>query len=855
MHDARVSKCDLHVHSKYSDRPSEWFLRRMGTPESFVEPQQVYLNARQKGMDFVTISDHNCIRGGLEIAHLPGAFLSNEVTTYFPENGSKVHILVSGINEEQFGMIQELRADIYRLHEYLTGEDIICSVAHVLYRVNGRLTVDQFERLLLLFPRFELINGSRDRRAADLLAAILGNLTPELICAMSDRQGIEPYGPQPWKKALTAGSDDHSGAYTATAFTKTPLASGVEEYLASLRRGEHEADGDCGGSVLMGHAFYHIAYSYYQDRFVRGNGAPGTPGSGKPTLVGQLFERLLKTPTEESSSSGWSLKGLATRFFVSRQLNRLSEPEQQLVTDFRRLFSDQHQQDTAQPLMDDRRTFRIACHISHMLGYNFLERLIAFARQGRLMESLQTVASLAPVALSMAPYLAAFSTQHKDERFHKAIAAHFPTAAHLRRASDRKAWITDTFAEVNGVSRTIQALAQTARKTGRKLVVLTSADEAPDTENLSENRMGAGCSRPLPQGSRVDLKNFPPVGTFPMPEYESQTLAFPPFLEIFEYIERHRFNELIISTPGPMGLTGLAAARLLGLRTTGIYHTDFVEYVRQLTQDDDLADLTWQYMRWFYEQCSVILVPTETYRRQLIDNGFEPSKLGVMARGVDTRLFHPSKAAPTLFDRYGLPNRFRFLYVGRISKEKNVDALIDALDEVLRRGYEAGLVFVGDGPHRQSLAARCQDRPIAFTGLLEGEELARAYASSDCMVFPSTTDTFGNVVLEAQASGLPVIVSDQGGPAEIVRRHDSGIVVNLSQPQALADAMEKVLLDADLRRELRNRGLRNAAESKWENVLEEFWSRDECDSGEADLETYRSFDARNAPGVIAMEVA
>ncbi len=827
MHDARVSKCDLHVHSKYSDRPSEWFLRRMGTPESFVEPQEVYRNARQKGMDFVTISDHNCIRGALEIAHLPGTFISNEVTTYFPENGSKVHILVAGINEEQFHMIQELRADIYRLHEYLMGEDIICSVAHVLFRVNGRLTIDQFERLLLLFPRFELINGSRDRRAADLLEAILGNLTPEMIAAMSDRQGLDPYGPQPWKKVVTAGSDDHSGAYTATAFTQTPLASGVDEYLAYLRRGEHDADGACGGSVLMGHAFYHIAYSYYQDRFVRGN------KGGKPTLVGQLFERLLKAPTEESS--GWSLKGLATRFFVSRKLSKLSETEQQLVADFRRLFAEQHEQHTAQPLMDDRRTFRIACHISHMLGYNFLQRLIEFARQGKLLESLQTVASLAPVALSMAPYLAAFNTQHKDEPFHKAIAANFLAAAHLRRASDHKAWITDTFAEVNGVSRTIQVLAQTARKTGRNLVVLTSIDKTPET--------------------KADLKNFQPVGTFPMPEYESQTLAFPPFLEIFEYIERHRFNELIISTPGPMGLTGLAAARLLGLRTTGIYHTDFVQYVRHLTQDDDLADLTWQYMRWFYDQCTAVLVPTETYRRQLIDNGFEPSKLGVMARGVDTLLFHPSRAMPTFFDRYGQANRFHFLYVGRISKEKNVDALIAALDEVLRRGYQASLTFVGDGPHRQQLASRCKDRPIAFAGLLEGEELAQAYASGDCMVFPSTTDTFGNVVLEAHASGLPVIVTDQGGPAEIVKRHDSGIVVDLSRPQALADAMEKIILDGDLRRELRNRGLRNAAESKWENVLEEFWSRDEGDSGETDLETYRSLDARNAPGVIAMEVA
>jgi glycosyltransferase involved in cell wall biosynthesis len=110
-------------------------------------------------------------------------------------------------------------------------------------------------------------------------------------------------------------------------------------------------------------------------------------------------------------------------------------------------------------------------------------------------------------------------------------------------------------------------------------------------------------------------------------------------------------------------------------------------------------------------------------------------------------------------------------------------------------------------------------------------------------------------VLEAQASGLPVIVSNQGGPAEIVRRHDSGIVVDVTKPQALAEAMERMMRDAALRSEMRHRGLRNAAESRWENVLEEFWTRDDNDTSEIDLETHRALDARNAPGVIAMEVA
>jgi predicted metal-dependent phosphoesterase TrpH len=137
MHDSFSSKADLHVHSKHSDRPSEWFLRRIGAPESYADPLEIYRRAQHRGMDFVTISDHNCIRGALEIAHLNGTFLSSEVTTYFPEDGCKVHVLVLGIDESQFRTIQELRANVYDLHRFLIEEDVIASVSHPLYRVNG----------------------------------------------------------------------------------------------------------------------------------------------------------------------------------------------------------------------------------------------------------------------------------------------------------------------------------------------------------------------------------------------------------------------------------------------------------------------------------------------------------------------------------------------------------------------------------------------------------------------------------------------------------------------------------------------------------------------------------------------
>ena len=830
MHDIRVSKADLHVHSKHSDRPSEWFLRRIGAPECFVEPREVYRRARQRGMDFVTITDHNGIRGALEIADLPGTFISAEVTTYFPENGSKVHLLVLGVDEQQFRMIQELRAEIYQLQQYLVDENILCSVSHPMFRVNGRLTIDQLEKLILMFPRFEEINGARDRRAMELAGAVFRYLTPELIADMADRHGIEPFGREPWKKTFTGGSDDHSGAYIATAYTLTPLANDVDEFLSHLRRGDHEAGGSCGGSVAMGHSLYHIAYSYYKDRILRGD------THGKPTLVGELFKKLLEGCREpQPASLGRNLRGMATRLLWSRQLNKLSDTERVLVDDFSRLFSEREPQGTAQPVMDDRRTFRIACQISQTLGYSFLCRFVEFVRQGRLMESLQTVASLAPVAVSMAPYLAAFSTQHKDEAFLRAVAGHFPAATDLQQTGRRKAWVTDTYTEVNGVSRTIQALAAAAARTGRQLTVLTCLEQTPQT--------------------KVDLKNFPPVGSFPMPEYESQLLAFPPFLEVIEYIERHRFNELIISTPGPMGLTALAAARLLGLRTTGIYHTDFAQYVRHLTRDDDLADLTWKCMLWFYEQTTTILVPTEFYRKQLIHHGFDPTKLSVMTRGVDSQLFHPDKRDPDYFDRRGLGGTFRFLYVGRLSREKNLDGLVDALDELLRRGHKVSLAVVGDGPYRKALELRLRGRPAVLTGLLEGEELARAFASADAMVFPSATDTFGNVVLEAQASGVPTVVTALGGPAEIVRHYDSGIIVDHTQPGAMADAMERLYLSEDLRADLRARGLRNARECCWEQVLEGFWRREVEDLANLDLSAFRSSDPHAAPGMMELDVA
>ncbi len=179
-----MMRLDLHVHSKFSRRPSYWFLRKLNCPESWTEPLQLYRIARKMGMSLVTITDHNTIAGALEIAHLPDTFISEEVTTYFPEDKCEVHVLTLNINENQHRDIRKIRKNLFELVDYLNQEQITYVLAHPLFSINERLTLKHFEQLLLLFKNFEL-NGSRDEQQNRCLQHILSHLEPEDICRLS----------------------------------------------------------------------------------------------------------------------------------------------------------------------------------------------------------------------------------------------------------------------------------------------------------------------------------------------------------------------------------------------------------------------------------------------------------------------------------------------------------------------------------------------------------------------------------------------------------------------------------------------------------------------------------------------
>ncbi len=791
-----VSRADLHVHSKFSNRPSEWFLRRIGAPESFMEPLDVYNACRKAGMDYVTISDHNCIGGAKEIAHLPGTFLSAELTTYFPENGCKIHCLVSGITENQFHEMDAVRENIYDLQQYMNQNRVIHTIAHPLFSINDRLTVDLFEKLIVMFNRFEGINGSRIPRACDISNAVFKSLTPEMISAMADRHNLVPVGLEPWNKTLTGGSDDHGGLYIAGAHTVTPFAPSVIDFLEFIREGQHEPGGAGGTSVRLANSLYRIAYCYYKERLL-------PPGTSDRSVIGAVLKTMAETPDEkEPQPTGFratvkaAFQKKVQKAYVKTQMNEI---EQMMVEELTRVLEERPKDRSTED--GDAANFEAACKLSQELSFVFIQKAAKKIRKGELIGSLQAISSLGPVALGIAPYLTAFSTQHKDETLLREVADHFPMVGNLNRKRGKKAWVTDTFTDVNGVTKTIRTLAGMAKEFDKDITVITSLED--------------------PQSADFPIKNFKPVGSFKMPEYESLIISYPPFMEMLAYFEQEQFDEVIISTPGTLGICALGIAKMLGLKTKGIYHTDFPRFFADILEDEKMGEAAWRFMRWFYGSVDQVLVPTRQYKTLLMDGGFDGRKIDIMPRGINGERFSPARRNRAMWQhKYNRNGSFKFIYAGRVSKEKNIEVMLRAFTRLIDAGSDADLIVVGDGPQRDELQLKYNDPQIVFTGYLYGDELAEVYASADLFVFPSLTDTFGNVVLEAHASGLPAIVSNEGGPQEIVESHGSGLVVGARTPDEMFAAMKRVSEDAALYERLKTNAARKAQDSRWEHALE-----------------------------------
>ena len=776
-----LTKIDLHVHTRFSKRASQWVLQKIGCPESFTEPRQVYASARKQGMDLVTITDHNTISGALEIAHLPGTFVSEEITTYFPESGCKVHVLAYDITEAQHTDIQKLRDNIYDLAGYLYHENIFNVLAHPLYSINDRLTLDHFEKLLLLFKTFE-INGARDANQSLCLQSVLSSLTPERMARLADRHGIDPAGAFPWQKYLTGGSDDHSGLNICRTHTEIESPADTRSVMNALQTGRTRVVSQTSTPLTLAHNLYGIAYQFYRSKF-------NLERYTERDVLMRFLDRSLSIRPENEP-------GILSRIYfywnyrkapkmdadISENLmDMLRRETRNLIHDHPDMLNDEPEH-AEQAEIPEKKWFDFVNRISSRVLNGFANHLFGHLSGGNVFSIFHVVGSAGGLYTLLAPYFVSFSHFTRDRAFIQEVWSQLsdePMPAAVDQSEIRVAHFTDTFYEVNGVARTLNQQIEIAQKKHKQLTIITC-----DAEERTE---------------RQGVKNFKPVGVHELPEYPDQKIFYPPILEMLNYCYEQGITHIHTATPGPIGLAALVISNILKLPIDGTYHTALPQYAQYLTGDSAIEDLTWKYTLWYYGQMNRVYAPSKSTADELVEKGIPADRIRLMERGIDITLFHPSKKNGFFKKRFQIDDDIiKLLYVGRVSREKNLPILVQAFNRLHRERSDVHLVIVGEGPYLEEMKNELSGKPVTFTGYLAGEDLAEAYASSHVFVFPSTTDTFGNVVLEAQASGIPVVVTDQGGPQENLIPSRTGFIARGNDMESFLESIRLLINDGQL---------------------------------------------------------
>jgi glycosyltransferase involved in cell wall biosynthesis len=317
-------------------------------------------------------------------------------------------------------------------------------------------------------------------------------------------------------------------------------------------------------------------------------------------------------------------------------------------------------------------------------------------------------------------------------------------------------------------------------------------------------------------GTDADVdRRLSAVAEIDIPYYAGLKIGVPSVSAITDALAEGRYDLVHLVSPGPCGIGAWLLARVLELPVLGSYHTELAAYAGMRSGHAQLEFMMNIALSKFYGGCDVVLSPSPASDERLRSLGIEADRIGRWDRGVDLGRFDPTLRTPGLFG--GPADAVNVLYAGRQTKEKGVDLLAEAFMAARWRDPRLQLVLAGGGPEEDALKARLGDA-ATFLGWLQGTDLARAYASADAFLFASQTDTFGQVILEAQASGLPVVAVDEGGPASLIVHGESGLLAP-ANADALADAVASITTAPLLAERLRLGGLASVRERTWDAAL------------------------------------
>ena len=732
-----TSRADLHCHSTASVLSKLGVQTSLGLPECATPPEDVLELATRRGMDFVTLTDHDTIAGAQVIADDPRVFLSEELTVAFKGEPQQVHVLCYDVTPDDHAWLQAHNGDVEACAEYLHGNEITTALAHPFYAVAAPLLPRHRRRLAQLFPVWETRNGSR---AQELNA-------PAAIY-------IETHG-----GTGIGGSDDHAGVDIGRTFTETPHAATPREFLAHIRAGRADALGQQGSAAKWAHAAMALA--------TRALG-PGAAGSkADPQAVFKMVERVMFEADARSGATTGDLcpddaRGLMASWLEAAEV-RLGAPE---------FLAYLQEEDFSHADL-----FRRARRAHERKLARVVEDAVAQAASPTP-DVAKLAGGLFDACVAVIPYVPAAAFLGKEK-------GKLASETGARAPRQRVALVVDGVGSMHGVTHTLDEI--------RERGVPGFDVEIVGTDANVDRRLSA-------------------VAEVEMPFYAGLKVGVPGLPAIVEALAEGRYDLVHLCTPGPAGVAAAIIAKVMDLPIVGSYHTEFGAYAALRSADPKLEFYAQVALGAFYGQCRHVLTPSPQTDEAVQQLGIEPERIGRWDRGVDLRRFDPAKRVP---GRFG--DGFNVLYAGRLTKEKGVDLLAASFLEARERDERLHLVVAGGGPEEAELRAELGEH-ATFLGWLEGEELARTYASADAFLFASRTDTFGQVIIEAQASGLPVVAVAEGGPLSLV---EDGVTGLLRAPEAgaLADALCDLAAQPLLRERLTRAGLAGVRERTWDRAL------------------------------------
>ncbi|WP_088043181.1 glycosyltransferase family 1 protein [Bacillus sp. EAC] len=359
----------------------------------------------------------------------------------------------------------------------------------------------------------------------------------------------------------------------------------------------------------------------------------------------------------------------------------------------------------------------------------------------------------------------------------------------------RIAIFTDTYIpQVNGVAKTLNRFTNYLNENGHSFHVF-----APDD-------FGVVTSESVSRFKAIPFKIYPEC-----------KISLPSLTKMKKKLKEFNPDIIHIATPFTIGLCGLHFAKKLKIPLVASYHTNFDHYLEYYNLSF-LENFLWKYLDWFHKPTQKIFVPSKDTLNHLNTKGF--NNLSIWTHGVDCSIFKPSLSNDELKRKYQITSKYTVCFVGRIAPEKDLDTLCKIISYTKQRfGNNLTWLIVGDGPKKEDMIKKTGTNQIVYTGYLQRNELAEVYSLSDLMVFPSDTETFGNVVLEAMACGTPVIGADAGGVKNIIRDYSTGILCEPKNSFTFCQAIEDCLHQTEMLNRMSIKARDYALTQDWNSIF------------------------------------